>query len=255
MKRQTLILVVIGVVLFVAGGAIAFVSVVNTNKNNKTPTTVSSVDTPVLVATATIQAGTTGAQMQSQGLVVLKSIPVKNYVATDLNSTASLNDVALTTSVAQGQAIALTNLTPSTSAFTLQPGYQGATITVPGVNGLAGYLQPGSRVDVYANVTKLSSVPASQATTIPVPCTELIMTNIEVLDVSVTSPALNAKNSAAGRTVPATETLALAVTPAESQTLGFFTANESLSVVQTQKDTLPPTIGVCNGTGQYTVAP
>jgi Flp pilus assembly protein CpaB len=252
-KRQTIILVAIGIVLFIAGGGIAFVSVVNGNKN-KTPTTVSAVNTPVVVATADIPVGTTGQQMQSEGLVTIQPVAAKNYVATDLTNLASLNDFVLTTPVAKGHAILTTQLTASTSALSVPAGYDVVTITVSGVNGLAGYLQPGSRVDVYANITKLSTVPVSETNTIPVPCTELAMTNIEVLDVSSTAPAL-AKSAVGGRSIPSSETLALAVTPAQSQTVSFLTTNESLSVVQTQKNTLPPTIGICNGTGQYVVAP
>lgn len=254
MKRQTIILVTIGVVLFIAGGAIAFLSVVNGNKT-KTPTTASAVSTPVVVATQAIPAGTTGAQMQAEGMVSIKSIPVKNYVASDLNSVDTLNGQVLSTSVASGQAIQSTELAASTSAIPLPTGMDDVTITLTGVNGLAGYLQPGTHVDVYANITKLSSVPASQANIVPVPCTELAMTNIEVLDVSSTSPSLSAKTSTTGRTIPTSETLLLAVTPDQSQTISFLTANESLSVVQTQKDTLPPITGVCRGTGQYVVAP
>lgn len=254
MKRQTIILVTIGVVLFIAGGAIAFLSVVNGNKT-KTPATVSAVSTPVVVATRNIPAGTTGAQMQAEGMVTIKSIPVKNYVANDLNDISTLNGQVLSTTVASGQAVQSTELTASTSAIPLPTGMDDVTITLSGVNGLAGYLQPGTRVDVYANITKLSSVPVSAGNSVPIPCTELAMSNIEVLDVSSTSPSLSAKTGTAGRTIPTSETLLLAVTPDQSQTISFLTANESLSVVQTQKDTLPPIAGVCKGTGQYVVGP
>jgi Flp pilus assembly protein CpaB len=131
------------------------------------------------------------------------------------------------------------------------------TVTVSGVDGLAGYLQPGSHVDLYANLTKASE-PQSGAwlpAGITLPCSELTMTDIEVLDVSSTSPAYTAKDGATGRTLPESETLALAVTGTQSQAVNFFTQDESLSVVQTQKDTNPPPVGVCKGTGQYSVAP
>jgi Flp pilus assembly protein CpaB len=257
-------LVTIGIVLFIAGGAIAFISVENGNKT-KTPSTVSAVNVPVVVATSAIPAGTTGQEMQSQGWVTIESIPQRNYNANDLTSLTSLDNVVVTTSVPKGQAIQSTQLTASTSAISLPQGMDAVTVTLVGVNGLAGYLQPGSRVDVYANVTK-SSVTQSGAwvpTGITLPCTELTMVNVEVLDVSSTSPALSGSRSTAGavvgsnggRSIPGSETLLLAVTPDESQTINYFTQNATLSVVQTQKDTLPPTIAVCKGTGQYSVVP
>jgi Flp pilus assembly protein CpaB len=262
-KRQTLILVVIGVVLFVAGGALAFATVEKGNKN-KAPTVASTVSTPVVVATAAIPAGTTGQQMVSEGLVTLQSIPVKNYLATDLTSLTSLNDVQLTSSIAKGHSIETTQLAASTSAISVPAHMDAITVTLTGVDGLAGYLQPGSRVDVYANVTKASQTQTGAwvPSGLTLPCTELTMTNIEVLDVSSTTPALSQTGrtvsgvvSGAGRTIPTTETILLAVTPAQSQTISFFTQNETVSVVQTQKDTSPPMIGQCNGTGQYSNFP
>jgi Flp pilus assembly protein CpaB len=251
-------LVVIAVVLFVAGGAIAFGSVISGSKNKSSNTTViSATTTPVVVATAKIAAGTTGSEMVSQGLVQIQTISAKNYVAADLTSLASLNGVVLATSVAKGTAIQTTDVTASTSTISLPTGMDGITITVSGVDGLAGYLQQGDRVDVYANLTKVSQ-PQSGGwlpSGITLPCSELTMTNIEVLDVSSTSPAYAAKDGTTGRTIPGSQTLLLAVTPAQSQAINFFTQNETLSVVETQKDTLPPTIGVCKGTGQYTIAP
>jgi Flp pilus assembly protein CpaB len=253
-KRQTIILVTIGVVLFVAGGAIAFLSVVNGNKT-KTGGTIAATSTQVLVATQAIPAGTTGQQMQAENLVAIRSIPTTRYIATDLTNAGQLTDTVLTSSVAKGNALQSTQITASTTAISPPPHMDVVTVTVTGVGGLAGYLQPGSHVDVYANITKLSSVPLNQGNLIPVPCTELAMANILVLDVSATVPALGVHSPAGGRTIPPSETLALAVSPDQSQTISFLTANEELSVVQTQNGTLPPVPGVCKGTGQYTVAP
>jgi hypothetical protein len=47
----------------------------------------------------------------------------------------------------------------------------------------------------------------------------------------------------------------LALTPGQARTLQFLSQNESISVVQTQKDTNPPTVGQCIGTDQTTSAP
>jgi Flp pilus assembly protein CpaB len=254
-KRQTYILVVIGVVLFIAGGAIAFVSAASGNKTKTPAATVAAINTPVVVAKANIPAGTTGQEMVSQGLVAISSIPQKQYVATDLTTVSQLNDEVLNAAVTKGHAVSSNLLIPSTTAVTLPQGMDAITVTTTGAEGLAGYLQPGSRVDVYANITKLSTVPASAAATVPVPCTELAMTNIEVIDVSTTAPSLSAHAASASRDVPGSETLLLAVTPDQAQTVTFLTQNETLSVVQTQKGTLPPIIGACKGTGQYTDAP
>lgn len=257
MKRQTLILVVIGVVLFIAGGSIAFGTIVNGTKNQTGTRAVAPVNTPVVVAKTDIPSGTTGQNMVSQGLVSIQLIPQKQYVATDLTSLQGLTDEVLATSVTKGSAIQATQIIASTSAISIPQGQDAVTVTMDGVNGLAGYLQPGSRVDVYANITKLSVIPGTSTyePDIPIPCTELTMSNIEVLDVSSTVPAYSTHPSSAGRTAPASLTLLLAVTPSQSRTIDFMTENEALYVVQTQKGTNPPIVGQCVSTAQTSTAP
>jgi len=270
-KRQSLMLVIIGVVLFIAGGGIAFVTVNNSaKKNGAAPaTTAAPVNTPAVVVTANVPAGTTGQDMVARGLVSVQLIPQKTYVATDLPNLQGLSDQVLKTSLVKGQAIQSTDLTTSASTLSIPAGLNAISVTTTGVGALAGYLQPGSNVDVYANIGKLSTTPAGApvpaAATLP--CTELTMTNIEVLDVSQVVPALNTNPTGAaaaaasaaggttGRTIPSSITLLLAVSPAQAREITFMTQNETLSVAQTQKGTSPPPIGQCVGTGQFTTAP
>ena len=258
MKRQTLILVMIGVILFIAGSGIAYASVKGASKSAGTGATVAPVSTSAVVAKKDIPAGTTGQEMVSSGLVALELIPTKSYTATDLASVSGLNDEVLTAAVTKGHAISSTELTASTSSISLPTGMNAATVTLSGTNGLAGYLQPGSRVDVYANIKSLSSganATVASGSTLPVPCTELAMADIQVLDVQSTVPSYTSKPSATGRTIPANETLLLAVTPSNARALEFLSQNESVSVVQTQKDASPPPVGQCIGTDQTASAP
>ena len=126
------------------------------------------------------------------------------------------------------------------------------TVSMTGTNALAGYLQPGSRVDVYANITKVST---GSNPGLPVPCTELAMSNIQVLDVSSTAAPYAGHRTASGRTVPASETVLLAVTGQQAQTVEFLQQNETLSVVQPQQGATPPPLMQCVGTDQTTGAP
>ena len=255
MKRQTLILVMIGVLLFVAGSAIAYASVEGASKKaGSGTTTVAPVTTSAVVAKSNIPAGTTGQTMISSGLVAIELIPTKAYSPTDLGSLTGLTNEVLSAPVTKGHAINSTELTASTSSISLPTGMDAVTITVSGTDGLAGYLQPGSRVDVYANITKVSTGSAASST-LPVPCTQLAMANIEALDVESTEPTYSSHPTSAGRTIPPSETLLLAVSPDQARTLEFLSQNESVSVVQTQKDTSPPPVGQCIGTDQTTSAP
>jgi Flp pilus assembly protein CpaB len=256
-KRQTLILVVIGVVLFIAGGGIAFASVMSSNKNQTVNTTAGPVSTAVVVATANLPAGTTGQDMVAKGNVSIQQVPQKKYVASDLPSLQSLTDQVLTTAVKKGEAIQSSDLTASATAISLPKGMDGISVTATGVGGLAGYLQPGSNIDVYANITKLSAggTATSSLSNLPLPCTELIMSNIEVLDVSDVVAPLGSHPSSVGRTIPTSMTLLLAVNPAQTRLIAFMAQNESLYVAQTQKGATPVAVGTCIGTGQTTTAP
>jgi Flp pilus assembly protein CpaB len=256
-KRQTLILVVIGVVLFVAGGALAFSTIEKGSKQGDSPTAVAPVNTPVVVATVNIPAGTTGQNMVSQNMVAIQLIPQKQYAPTDLTTLQNLTDQVLTSSVAKGQAVRSTQIIASTSSISLPKGLDGVTVTMPGTNALAGYLQPGSRIDVYANITKLSigSAVNSSQSALPLPCTELAMSNIEVLDVSQTVPTYSSHPSSTGRVAPSNVTLLLAVTPSQAEQITFLTLNETLSVAQTQSGASAPSLGQCIGTDQTTSVP
>ena len=265
MKKQTMILVLIGVILFVAGSAIAYASVQGAKKNTSSPSTATPVNIPAVVAKANIPTGTTGQQMISENLVALQTIPSKQYVATDLTSTAALTDEVLTAPVQKGQAVSSTELTASTAAISIPQNMDAMTVDISGAQNLAGYLQPGAHVDIYANIADLSTGGVSPVTGVPIPCTELAMSDIQVLDVSSTSPSLaNTKGStgtsaaaaaSTPRNVPGSETLLLALQPGQARTLEFLSQNESISVVQPQQAGQSPPVGQCIGTDQTTTAP
>lgn len=260
-----MMLVVIGVILFIAGSAIAYASVQGATKNSNTTSTAAPVSYSAVVAKSNIPAGTTGQAMEAEGLVAIEPIPAKSYLPTDLTSLQGLTDEVLKSPVQKGQAINSTELTVSTQAISIPQGLDAMAVDISGAQNLAGYLQPGSHVDIYANITKMSAggAPGISAT-IPIPCNELAMTNIEVMDVSSTSPSLDGTKAPTGstaaagstpRTVPGAETLLLALTPAQARSLEFLSQDESISVVQPDQETNPPTIGQCIGTDQTVNVP
>jgi Flp pilus assembly protein CpaB len=253
-KKQTLILVVIGVVLFIAGGTIAYASVEKASKNTGNQTVVAGTTISAVVAKQDIPAGTTGQAMVSQGLVALQLIPTKSYSSADLNSLDGLTDEVLTSPVQKGGAITSTELIASTSSISVPQGLDAMTVSINGPGALGGYLQPGARVDIYANITKVSAN-SSTTSALPLPCTEMAMANIQVLDVSQTSPNLSATKSSTGRTLPSGETILLALAPSQARTLQFLSQNETISVVQTQHDANAPAVGQCIGTDQTTSQP
>ena len=154
----------------------------------------------------------------------------------------------------KGQAVSSAQLAASSSAISVPTGQNAVTVTLSGTAALAGYLQPGARVDVYANITKASTNSTASAS-LPLPCTELAMANIQVLDVESASPTYASHPTATGRTIPANETILLAVSPSQARSIEFLSQNESVSLVQTQQDNSPPPLNECVGTDQTTGAP
>jgi Flp pilus assembly protein CpaB len=245
----------IGVILFIAGSAIAYASVEGASKHAGTASNaVAPATTSVVVAKANIPAGTTGQSMVSNNLVAIEPIPTKTYSPTDLGSLQGLSSEVLTQAVTKGHALNAAQLTASASSISVPSGMDAVTVTLTGTNALAGYLQPGARVDVYANITKVST-DSGLTSTLPLPCTELAMANIQVLDVQNTVPSFAGHKSATGRTVPASETLLLAMNPGQARNAQFLGQNETLSVVQTQQDANPPPLQQCIGTDQTSSAP
>lgn len=264
MKKQTLMLVMIGVILFIAGSAIAYASVQGAKKNTNSSSTQAPATVSAVVAKSNIPAGTTGQAMEAQGLVALELIPSKSYSPSDLTSLQGLTDEVTNASVQKGQAITNTELTVSTQAISIPQGQDAMAVNISGAQNLAGYLQPGSHVDIYANITKVSAGgPPGVSENVAIPCTELAMTNINVLDVSSTSPTLAGTKGATpgsaagsnGRTVPGSETLLLALTPAQTRSLQFLTLNEAISVVQPDQEANAPPVGQCIGTNETMSAP
>ena len=254
MKKQTLILVTIGVLLFIAGSAIAFASVEGVSKQAGTTQSVAPSVTSVVVAKSSIPAGTTGESMVSNKLVAIEPIPSKNATPLDLGSLSGLDNQVLTQAVAKGHAITTDELSASTSAISVPNGMDAVTVALSGTASLAGYLQPGAKVDIYANITKVSTGSTTSAG-LPLPCTELAMSDIQVLDVQSTAPSFVGHKSSTGRTVPSSETLLLAVTPPQARTIEFLSQDESISVVQPQQEDNPPPLQQCIGTDQTTGAP
>lgn len=245
----------IGVILFIAGSAIAYASVEGATKHaGSGSNAVAPATTSVVVAKSDIPAGTTGQSMVSNGLVAIEPIPTKTYTPADLGSLSGLSSEVLTQAVKKGEALSATQLTASASSISVPSGMDAVTVTLTGNNALAGYLQPGARVDVYANITKVSTN-SGATSTLPLPCTELAMANIQVLDVQSTVPSYVGHKSATGRTIPTSETLLLAMSPSDARNAQFLGQNETLSVVQTQQDANPPPLQQCIGTDQTASAP
>ena len=257
-KRQTMILVMIGVILFIAGSAIAYASVEGASKHAGAGANVQApVSTTAVVAKSDIPAGTTGQAMVSSGMVAIELIPTRAYFPDRPGLALRVDQRGLDAACDQGPRHQL-DVPHCQHVLDLVADRAGRVTDHGQRDGRTGRLPPArSRVDVYANITKVST--ASNALRARRRClcrapswrwpTSRFSTSRAP---SRPTPATRRRRAAPSR---ANETLLLAVSPSQARTVEFLAQNEALSVVQTQKDTSPPPLGQCIGTDQTASAP
>jgi Flp pilus assembly protein CpaB len=241
MKRRSTLLMGIGVAVFVLGAGLVLLSLKHGKATQSVATSPAAAPAPVVVATKAMPGGTTGEALIEAGAVTLQQAPTGSYRADDLTSLTALNQQALTGAVAAGQPIEASNLHTDAGDLTPPAGDESVAITIPsGAAGVAGYIAPGDDVDVYGLVSKVS-VPGG-STTMSLPCTTRLYSKVQVLDVSTQVAPYRSDKSTAGRSTPGSITFFLAATPAQAQTLIFYTTNEGLYLT-TAASAPPPADG------------
>jgi Flp pilus assembly protein CpaB len=180
-KRSNM-LVAVGLVVFLLGGAIVMLAL--RNDNGSSGTAVAAADTAdsrtVLVATDDLAAGASGSDLVSGGKVRTETASTAS--APDaVTSPADLAGKVLALPVKKGEVIRLGSLRAET--IKIPDGKQAVAVQVDFIPGVAGQVGPGDLVNIYAVVTK-SSDPRQQ-----VPFTKLLLANVEVLKVTDAPPA------------------------------------------------------------------
>ena len=162
-----------------------YASVQGAKKNTTSSSSVTQAPANIsaVVAKSAIPAGTTGQEMIANKLVALELIPSKSFSPSDLTSVQTLADEVLTAPRPKGAGREYDRAHRQHGRDLDSSGLDAMTVTISGAQDLAGYLQPGNQVDIYANITKVSTGSTGASAAIPIPCTELAMTNIDVMDV------------------------------------------------------------------------
>lgn len=180
MGKRSNMLVAVGLVVFLLGGAIVMLALRNDNGNDTAVAATNSADSrTVLVAGEDLAAGASGADLVSSGKVRTETASAAS--APDaVTSPADLVGKVLALPVKKGEVVRLGSLRAET--IKIPDGKQAVAVQVDFIPGVAGQVGPGDLVNVYANVTK-SADPAQK-----VPFTKLLLGNVEVLKVSEAPP-------------------------------------------------------------------
>lgn len=230
MSKRSTVLIVIGVAVFVVGAGLVLVSLGTRGGNSPNRANLTSIaGQPVVITTGAVPAGTTGETLIESGKVVLQRIPSREYSADDVTSLTQLEQQSLVRGLGPGTPVQTSDLSPSAGPLAPPKGDESVAVTLnSGAAGLAGYLQPGDDVDIYGNLIKGSG-------NLTLPCVTMIATKVEVLDVSNEIPAYRSNPTSAGRTVPGSITVLLAVKPDQAPQVVFYADDEQLYLVATNQ--------------------
>jgi Flp pilus assembly protein CpaB len=227
-------LILVGIAVFVLGGALVFVALRN-NDNGSSPKA-SATKVSVLVATQDLKPGALGDDVLTANGVTVQQVPVSDRKAGAVTSTAALSGQILTSAVHKGDQLTSANLRAQSAraqSITIPSGKQAVAVTLPFTPAAAAYAAPGDEVNVYAVVR-----PGDPGAPPNAPYTQLIVSNVSVLDVSqqvapqasdVAAAADSTGTSAEkNRTGAGSLTYLLALTPSEASKVIFTSSMNEL---------------------------
>lgn len=179
----------------------------------------------VLVAKGAIAAGESGRDVLNDGRAAVQTMNASDVPAGALAEEGRLNGVIFTGDIKSGQPILSTQVRVTSlgqGSIKIPEGKQAVALSLDFTAAGAGYVSPGSRVNVYSNIAPNSPGATKH------PYTRMLLTNIEVLDVSAETMPRRADSSeqAAAAPAPTKLTVLLAVDARQAEAT-IFAANQN----------------------------
>lgn len=229
MRQRSNLIILFGIAFFLIGGAIVFL-VLNDDEDDGPAAAPGQAEVTVFVAAQDIPANTLGSEVIEQGLLTTDTLASGSQPVGAITSADNLDNQIFAVGVSEGDVVTTSQLkVRSLSNVSVPEGYDGVAVTVPYVNGGAGYVAPGDTVNLYGVFGSSDSAAGAATpdggTEMRLPRTEMILTNVLVLDVSAQEGRSidNAAQTPEGETTvgraaqgaPLTYLLALSPTDAE----------------------------------------
>lgn len=237
--RMTIIAIALVMALVAVAGVATYVTGIQRQVNE------GSKSVGIVVAEKDISPGTTGDSIIKDGMVTIKMVPKRLVAEGALTSTSAIEGKTVKVAIGKGEQITNTKLDSSlrTAALTVRVSGDMRAISIPvdEINGVAGALTAGDKVDVTATFDK---------ETTGTDVTMTILRDIEVLEVSWSSPpktsqsnsgvALASDNtSQTSSSVKKTVTLSVNVADVEKLVFAERKGTVWLSLVPTKSKTSP----------------
>lgn len=179
----------------------------------------------VLVAKDAIAAGEAGQDVLDDGRAALASLPEDEVPAGALTDRTPLAGMLFSTDVAKGQPILGTVLRTTSlgqGSIKIPEGKQAIALTVDATAGGAGYVGPGDHVNLYSFIA-----PGTAGVTTS-PHSQLLVSDVEVLDVSQEITPRRASNGEVEGSAGGSLTLLLALDAQQAEAVIFATNADTI---------------------------
>lgn len=190
MRQRSNLIILFGIAFFLIGGAIVFL-VLNDEDDGSGGIAAApgAAEVTVFVAAQDIPANTLGSDVIEQGLLTTDTVAASSQPVGAITSAANLDNQIFAVGVTEGDVITTSQLAVrSLSNVSVPEGYDGVAVSLPFLNGGAGYVAPGDTVNIYglygAGDGAAGAATPDSGAEARLPRTEMILTNVLVLDVS-----------------------------------------------------------------------
>jgi Flp pilus assembly protein CpaB len=243
-RGRSNLLVVLGIAFFVVGGIIVFLLTDDDGGSG------ASRPVPVVVSSVDVEAGTLANDLIDQGRLREIKVPADQLVPGAIQSTQQLTDATFVQGFAANQQLTTTGLQLQNRTFDVPEGFEAVAVQVDFVEGGAGYVNPGDLINLFGTYGVTN--PLDQ----PVPRAQLLLSNVEVLDVSLTVPPRRGSTQAdpsVARTSTDTVTFLLALRTADAEKVIYNAEFQGLYASLVAKDA-PPVAGTPGRDGDNILA-
>lgn len=236
MRNRSNLLVLLGIAFFVVGGIIVYVL---TNDDDGGGVA-GSQSVTVVIATQDIAAGSRADDVIKEGGVKETRIPAGTMVAGAIQSVNQLEGAIFIQGFASEQQLTNTGLQLLQRGYDLPEGHEAIAVKLTFPQGVAGYVNAGDQVNLYGVYGP--QYPIEGAT---LPRAELLLTNVRVLDTSLTIPTNGVQQDASARAGGGDVIYLLAVKTVDAEKVVFDASFEQLYATLVDNDAAPagPTEG------------
>jgi Flp pilus assembly protein CpaB len=183
-RNRSNLLVLLGIAFFVVGGLIVYV--VSNGDDDGGDSGAAAGRTTVVVATHDIPANAKADEEIKSGGLKEKEVGVGAVVPGAYQNLQQLRGATFTSAYADGDQILATGVFAPKRGYELPEGFEAIAVSLNFPQGVAGYVNPGDRVNLYGSFNALN--PQTGQTVVNGEHAQLLMSNVRVLDVSQTVP-------------------------------------------------------------------